>query len=148
MSTPTLTTNLQTWASNAQHNLTAATSRLTIYDYIRLVTIIGAYCLLRPYLMKLGARFQAKDHDREIDMDELTASTAKTSPNSLRGQVEVAEDSESEDEGRVSGMYWGKKARRRQRMVLRKILDEEERIRREEEEVESDREIQEFLVDS
>ncbi len=96
--------------------------------------------------MKLGARFQAKDHDREIDMDELTP--AKTSPNSLRGQVEVAEDSESEDEVRVSGMDWGKKARRRQRMVLRKILDEEERIRREEEEAESDREIQEFLVDS
>ncbi|KAI9722038.1 MAG: hypothetical protein M1812_001998 [Candelaria pacifica] len=147
MSTSTLTTNLQTWASNAHHNLTTATSRLSIYDYIRLVTIVGAYCLLRPYLMKLGARFQAKDHEREIDMDELSPS-AKISPNSLRGQVQVLDDSESEEEGRVSGMDWGKKARRRQRMVLRKILDEEERIRREEEEAEDDKEIQEFLVDA
>ncbi|KAI9703798.1 MAG: hypothetical protein M1836_007568 [Candelina mexicana] len=147
MSTSILTSHLQTWASNAHHNLITATSRLSIHDYIRLVTIIGAYCLLRPYLMKLGARFQAKDHEREIDMDQVSSS-AKISPNSLRGQVQVPEDSESEDEGRGSGMGWGKKARRRQRMVLRKILDEEERVRREEEETESDREIQEFLVDS
>lgn len=134
------------YASNVRSQVSYSYHRLSAQDYIRLIAIVGAYCLLRPYLLKLGAKFQAKDHERELDPDEM-ASAAATSVNSLRGKVHVPEDtdSESDEEGR-KGTDWGKKARRRQRRVLRGILEAEEKRRREEEEAESDKEIEEFLV--
>lgn len=135
-----------TYASNLRSQVTSSYSRLSLQDYIRLIAIVGAYCLLRPYLLKFGAKFQAKDHERELDPDEM-ASAAAVSPNSLRGKVHVPEDTDSgsEEEGR-KGTDWGKKARRRQRRVLRGILEAEEKRRREEDEAESDKEIEEFLV--
>lgn len=152
MSSPvsTLTTYIShhftTYAANIRSQVSYSYHRLGAQDYIRLIAIVGAYCLLRPYLLKLGARFQAKDHERELDPDEM-ASAEATSVNSLRGKVHVPEDtdSESDEEGR-KGTDWGKKARRRQRRVLRGILEAEEKRRREEEEAESDKEIEEFLV--
>ena len=111
-----------------------------------MIIVIGAYSLLRPYLIKRGARFQAKDHERELDPDEIS-SVAAISPNSLRGKIHVPEDtdSESEEEGRKR-TDWGKKARRRQRRVIKQLLDEDEKRRQEEEEAASDKEIEEFLV--
>lgn len=94
------------------------------------------------------------------------SSAAAVGPNTLRGQVRVVEDSSDEEEeegdgegkndgargmggkgmGKGSGVDWGKKARRRQRRLIRGILEAEEKLRREEEEADSDREIEEFLV--
>jgi hypothetical protein len=113
-------------------------------DYIRLVIIIGAYCLLRPYLLKLAGRFQAKDHEREIDANELSSGAAMN-PNSLRGQVMVPDDTDSE--GEATGAEWGKRAKKRQRQLIRKILDADEKRKLEEQEAEDDKDIAEFLVD-
>jgi len=137
---------ISTYASNFTYQLSSSFDRMTAKDYIRLIIIAGAYALARPYLLKIGGRFQAQDHEREIDPEEIAAS-AKMSANSLRGKVHVPEDtdSESEDEGR-KGTDWGKKARRRQRRVIRNILDQEERMRKENEEADSDKEIEEYLV--
>ena len=145
-STSTIKSYLTSYASNFSSNISNTFDRLTLQDYIRLIIVIGAYSLLRPYLIKLGARFQAKDHEREIDPDEIS-SVAAISPNSLRGKVHVPEDtdSESEEEGRKK-TDWGKKARRRQRKVIKQLLEEDEKRKREEEEAESDKEIEEFLV--
>ena len=145
-STSTITSHLTTYASNFSRNISNTFDRLTLQDYIRLIIVIGAYSLLRPYLIKLGARFQAKDHEREIDPDELS-SVAAVSPNSLKGKVHVPDDTDSgsEDEGRKR-TDWGTKARRRQRKVIKQLLEEDEKRRREEEEAESDKEIEEFLV--
>ena len=81
------------------------------------------------------------------------SSAAAVHLNSLRGQVSVPDDSSDEDEGegeegkrRASGLDWGKKARRRQRGLIRSILEAEERLKREAEEADSDKEIEEFLV--
>jgi hypothetical protein len=134
------------YSSNLRSQVNYTYHRLTIKDYIQLVIIVGAYGLLRPYLIKLGAKFQAKDHERELDPDEMS-SAAATSINSLRGKVHVPEDtdSESEAEGKKE-TDWGKKARRRQRKMIREILEAEEKKLRELDENESDKDIEEFLV--
>ncbi|MCJ1413368.1 hypothetical protein MMC19_007473 [Ptychographa xylographoides] len=121
--------------------------RLATPDSIRLIIIVGTYALLRPYLVKVGARFQAKDHERALDPDEMK-SKATTSPNSLRGQVDIPDDtdSESEPEGK-KGTDWGRKARRRQRKLVRNLLAADEKRRREEEEAESDKDIEEYLIE-
>ncbi len=135
------------WAGNFQHNIEDTVSQMNLRDYIRIIIIVGGYCLLRPYLLQLGGRFQAKDHDRPLDEDEMS-SAAAMSPNSLRGQVEVPEDSDTDEDGedgRSSGMDWGRKARRRQRKLLRKILEAEDQLKAEEAEADSDKDIEEFL---
>jgi len=134
------------YSSSLRSQVNYTYHRLTVKDYIQLVIIVGAYGLLRPYLIKLGAKFQAKDHERELDPDEMS-SAAATSINSLRGKVHVPEDtdSESEAEGKKE-TDWGKKARRRQRKMIREILEAEEKKLRELDENESDKDIEEFLV--
>ncbi|MCJ1241122.1 hypothetical protein MMC14_009126 [Varicellaria rhodocarpa] len=145
-----VTDRLLSYANDWQRNLSHTFSRLTLQQYLRLLIMVCAYMLLRPYLVKLGGKFQAKDHERELDPDEMRSSAA-ISPNSLRGQVEVPEDSDSEGEneprmGTGTSVSWGKKARKRQRYMIRKLVEAEEKRRAEEEEADSDQEIQEFLV--
>lgn len=149
MATTAFPENLHSWVNNFNSNVQGSFSKLSLHDWIRLVTVVGAYCLLRPYLIKLGARFQAQDHERQIDDDE-TSSGAAISPNTLRGQVQVPEDSDDDDEGvkGATGADWGKKARRRQRRVIRKILEAEEKLSAEQAEADSDKDIEEFLVKS
>ena len=114
-------------------------------DYIRLIAIVGGYCLLRPYLIKLGGKQQAKDHERALDADE-TSSPAAVSPNTLRGQVDdMPEDSDNEEEIKPgSGVNWGQGTRSKQRRTLKQILEAEER-KGAVEEADSDKEIEEFL---
>jgi hypothetical protein len=103
--------------------------------------------LLRPYLIKLGGRSQMKAHEEEAARADAEAK-AKISPNELRGKVDIPDDTDDEDEpaAEASGPDWGKKARRRQRDVIRKLLEaEEQRLRESQEELE-DKDIEEFLV--
>ena len=139
---------LQLWAGNFQRNVGEAVYNMTPEKYIRIIVMVGAYLLLRPYIMKLGSRLQTKEHEKEVDLNEMAA-PAKISPNSLRGQVEVPDDSDEEEavEGQVTGADWGKKARRRQRQMVRRILEADEKLRREQQEDEEDKDIEEFLVD-
>lgn len=136
-------------AGNFQQNAYETFSRLTPEKYIRLIVLVGAYMLLRPYIMKLGSKLQTKEHEKEVDPEEMAKAKAAISPNSLRGQVEVPDDTEDEDEeGETTGADWGKKARRRQRHMVRQLLEAEERLRREQQEDDEDKDIQEFLVDN
>ncbi|MCJ1258098.1 hypothetical protein MMC24_005928 [Lignoscripta atroalba] len=136
---------LHTYAYRFQDKVAKSVSKLTVENYIRLVVVIGGYCLLRPYLLKFGAKFQAKDHDRELDPNEMS-SAAAISPNSLRGQIQVPEDSDSEvEQGAGTATSWGRNARRRQRHMIRRIVEAEEKLKAEEAEADSDKEIAEFL---
>lgn len=101
--------------------------------------------LLRPYLLKLGARSQMKTHEQESFEAEQTAK-APISPNDLRGQVNLPEDSDEEEEGESTSADWGKKARRRQRDMIKKLLEAEERRLQESKEEEEDKDIEEYLV--
>lgn len=122
--------------------------------WIRIVAIVGAYCLLRPYLIKLGGKVQMAQHEKEAAFAEAEREAkekAKMSPNELRGHAAPSHDesdgSEAEEEGETSSADWGKKARRRQRTVIKKILNAEEKRLRELQEDDEDKDIQEFLTE-
>lgn len=139
---------LRSWGENFQRNTIDAFYSMTPEKYIRLIAIVGAYALIRPYVVKLGSRFQTKEHEKEVDPQEMEAAAA-ISPNSLRGQVQVPEDSdEDETDAQGTGADWGKKARKRQRQMVKRILDAEEKLRREQQEDDEDKDIEEFLVDT
>ncbi|BFZ63378.1 hypothetical protein YB2330_004500 [Saitoella coloradoensis] len=92
----------------------------TVYDYIRIITIIGAYCLLRPYLLKIGAKIQEKDHERAMAADEANSIAAVDNPH-LRGE-------DSEDE---APRKWGAKQRKREKervVPLREDSEDEDEV--------------------
>ncbi|KAI9750015.1 MAG: hypothetical protein M1815_002063 [Lichina confinis] len=143
---------IQPRLSDIQHNLTDTVTRLTIKDYLRLLIIVCGYALLRSYLVKLGGWFQARDHDRAIATEEAS-SEAAVSPNSLQAQVVIPDNTDDEDEHEhddrddaVKKLDWGRQARQRQRRMLRKLLEAEEKARQEAADADSDREIEEFLI--
>jgi hypothetical protein len=143
-SSNTLLDQIQTYTSRISTNLSKTASRYSLQDYIRLVVIIGAYCLLRPYLIKLGGKFQAKDHEREIDLDELSSPAAvknRRAVQAIRDQVPEDTDSEAEDE---KGADWGRGARRRQRLMVRRLLEQAEKHKDEDED---DKDIADLLED-
>lgn len=93
---------------------------------------------------------QAKAHEKDAAQTE--AEGAELSPNDLRGgkkaKVEipgVGDSSDEEEEARPGD--WGKQARVRQRKFIRQALEREEARLADEQEAESDKEIEEFLVD-
>ncbi len=140
-------------------NISNSVSSLTAQQWIRIIVVACGYMLLRPYVLKLGARQQMKQHERdEADAEER----ARVTPNEIRGFKVVApvpEDSDSDDGGSVnvggagarqhssSATDWGKKARRRQRQLVKKIMADHERLLEEQQEDDEDKDIQEFLVD-
>ncbi|KAL2023939.1 hypothetical protein VTK56DRAFT_716 [Thermocarpiscus australiensis] len=129
-------------------NLKTTLADMTPEKWIRLVIIVGTYLLLRPYLIKLGGRAQMKAHEQEAAQSEAAAK-AKISPNELRGRVNIPDDTDDEDDavaGQSSGPDWGKKARRRQRQMIKQLLEAQERKLMESREEEEDKDIEEFLV--
>ncbi|KAF2689211.1 DUF1531-domain-containing protein [Lentithecium fluviatile CBS 122367] len=144
---PSLAT-LSTWRDNFVRNTSEAFTKMQARDYIRLVVIIGAYALLRPYIMKIGARLQERQHERDA-MEELLP--ADIHPNELRTGKKFAipgvEESDSEEEGEAKPGQWGKRARVRQRKFIREKLEEEERRLREAQEEEEDKDIADLLED-
>lgn len=142
------TPTFQAWVQEMRAQAAQTTRNLTPKDYIRLLAIVGGYCLLRPYLVKFGGRFQASDHEREIHDADILPGGGKgiISPNVIRGQIpEDTDEEDEEEEGDKGVVSWGRKARRRQRGLVRKIVAAEEKRRREEDEADSDKEIEEFL---
>lgn len=138
-----LSTLLSTWAQNFQTNTRDAFQRMTPKDYLRLVVIVCAYMLLRPYIIKLGARVQAQQLEKAQREEAVEAAM---NGNDLRGLNSVpipGVDSESEEENPEDKQreQWGRKARLRQRRMIREAI-----IAREED-GESDEEIKEFLED-
>lgn len=73
---------IQTYAENFVRNLKGSFTRLKPEGWIRLIWIVGAYLLLRPYLMKLGARNQQKQHEEAKAANAPTG--AEVHPNELR----------------------------------------------------------------
>ena len=133
------------YVQSTGHNLSAAVLRLSLRDAIRLIMVIGAYTLLlRPFLTKFAEKRQADEHAKATDPNSKRL-TAAISPNALRGQIDaVLKDSDEDDakEEELTGGQWGKKARRRQRQMIREAIDAEgKRV----EEVDSDEEMADLL---
>ncbi|CAI4210334.1 unnamed protein product [Parascedosporium putredinis] len=123
----------ETWAS------------LDLHRILRLVMIIGAYLLLRPYLVKMTGASQMEQHEREDA--ETKKRAAEISPNQMRGGLRVAAEIPDADEVDTStSADWGSKARKRQREVLKKMLEVEETRLSELQEDDEDKDIEEFLI--
>lgn len=135
-------------------NLDATFKNMTPKQWIRLVIIVGAYCLLRPYILKMAGKHQEKQLEKAQQQDE--AAKAEISPNQLRGQIDIPEDSDDDEDGAAEGAGgekaqasasdWGKKARKRQRHMIKKLLDAEEKRLRDLQEDEEDKDIEQYLV--
>ncbi|KAL7625035.1 hypothetical protein AAE478_004249 [Parahypoxylon ruwenzoriense] len=124
------------------NNLSESFESMTPKQCIRLVIIVGAYMLLRPYIIKLGAKHQEKQLEKQFEQDKQ----AEISPNELRGQVDIPEDSDEEEQAETTGAEWGKKARKRQRNMIKKLLDAEEKRLQELQEDEEDKDIEQYLI--
>jgi hypothetical protein len=139
---------LRTWGNNFTRNSTAAFTNLTAKNAIQLVIVIGAYALLiRPVLVSIGARIQAKQHV-EASQEAEAEWQAKLSANNLRGVAIPGVDSDSDEDDEVKANVkvgqWGRKARVRQRNIVRRLLVEKEERGLEDE---SDEELRDLLED-
>ncbi|KAI1201131.1 DUF1531-domain-containing protein [Nemania serpens] len=125
-------------------NVNASFDSMTAQQWIRLVAIVGAYALLRPYVIKMGAKFQEKQFEKAQQLD-----AAQISPNELRGELGIPEESDDDDDneqGETTAADWGKKARKRQRNMIKQLLDAEEKRLQETLDEQEDKDIEEFLV--
>jgi len=121
-------------------NVSVTFTNMTLQQWIRLVAIVGAYALLRPYIIKWGAKHQEKQFEK--DQQEV----AEISPNQLRGELNIPEPSDDEEEkGDSTATNWGKKARTRQRKMIKQLLDAEEKRLEETFDEQEDKDIEEFL---
>lgn len=122
--------------------------------WIRIVAVVGAYCLLRPYIMKMGSKVQMAQHEKEAAATKVAEEEqARMSPNELRGYKEIPEDSDEEGEGQAAGAAaqststeWGKKARKRQRNTIKKILAAEEQRLQDLQDDDEDKDIEQYLT--
>lgn len=133
-------------------NLRKSFDGMSPEKWIRIVIVVGAYCLIRPYIMKLGAKVQMKQHEKEAaETKAAEEEQARMSPNELRGYKEIPEDSDDEDAGQTpqaqtTSTEWGKKARKRQRNTIKKILAAEEQRLQDLQDDDEDKDIEEFLT--
>ncbi|KAK8111855.1 uncharacterized protein PG998_008312 [Apiospora kogelbergensis] len=115
--------------------------------WLRVVVIVCGYLLIRPYLMQLGAKAQEKQFGKGI---EDTDNQGKISPNELRGvKEEIPDNSDDENEAttaQASATEWGKKARKRQRTMLKKMIDAEEKRLQDLQDDEEDKDIEQYLI--
>lgn len=98
-------------------------------EILRMVIILGGYLLLRPYILKMQAKFQERDHAREIDPTEESSHAAMGARRKPAGEETDDEDDDS----------WGAKLKRKQKaeaLEKAKLLEEEN---------DSDDEIAEYL---
>ncbi|EPE29948.1 hypothetical protein GLAREA_01108 [Glarea lozoyensis ATCC 20868] len=125
---------LSTMGKRLAHNTKHSLTDLSIQNYIRLVAIVGAYLLLRPYLMKAVEKTQGMHLKKEIEGVKVTPNMIREGGKKVEGEGEVKGD----DDG-----GWGGKARKRAKKV-EKMREEKMRAKEGDEE---DRDIEEFLVD-
>ena len=126
-------------------NVGGSITNMSAQQWIRLVVIVGAYALLRPYIIKLGAKHQEKQFEKAQE------EVAEISPNQLRGELGIpdARDDDEDDDAQAEATAtdWGKKARKRQRNMIKQLLDAEEKRLQETLDEQEDKDIEEFLVD-
>ncbi|RKF59286.1 putative trafficking pga2 [Erysiphe neolycopersici] len=110
---------------NLVRNVTGMWDGMGPRDYIRIVIIVGAYLLIRPYLLKFAAKIQAKEYAKHNSGKNKLSETGKITPNDLRdgGQKKV---DKTESVGITSGAGWGENARRRQKEEKTKSSKQQE----------------------
>jgi len=128
---------LQTWLQDAQRYTEENILRLPHRRTIRLLLIIGAYYLLRPWLLKL-AGLSSEFRFGKTGKNEESSSAATEALNASDRATDVSQDVDSEDGGN------GDNSMRRRQQPLQEILEGRDRPPADAE-ADSDREIEGFL---
>lgn len=130
------------FGNNAVNNVQSSVNGMSTQGWIRLVIIVGAYMLLRPYVLKMITTGAVKKMEEDDAREK--AQQAAISPNELRGRVEIPDPDEEELKADGTGTNWGSRARVRQRTFLKNMLEAEERLK---EEQDDDKDIEDLLED-
>ncbi|KAI4200486.1 MAG: hypothetical protein LQ350_003856 [Teloschistes chrysophthalmus] len=85
------------WIASIPRNTQASVQRLTLLGWARLILVVVAYLVIRPYLMRYAERAQTRNFER-IDDERSSGVT----PNSLR-EAEGASTGTSASTGSGSG---------------------------------------------
>lgn len=109
-------------------NSKGAFANMSPKQWIRLTIIVCAYLLIRPYLLKLGAKVQQSQMEKANKKSGLHPDPGTTvNANDLRGgrgKVDIpGVESDSEDGEGVTEGQWGRKARVRQRKIIKKAME-------------------------
>lgn len=135
-------------------NLKANWNNPSTLKWIRLIAIVGAYILFRPYVLKLSGKSQKDQFEKQGEEAQTQAAIAANeirNPTLAKKQKmlkEAREQMEGIEEGTGSGSGtgdWGSKARLRQRGVLKDMLEREEKRLEEVQGDDDDEDIKEFL---
>ena len=121
---------VRAYASNFWRNLTGIFDDMSNTRWIRLVAVVGAYLLLRPYLVKLGEKLSNKqDEQTTATTQTATGPKAKISPNALRGLggEEEEEEQEEKEVGEAKGVDAGKTGKARKRQQKKATQGQEEK---------------------
>lgn len=132
------------YGQNATNNIAQVFNDMTPKEWIRLVAIVGAYLLIRPYVLKHATKKNVERMEKESKERE---EQAKISPNELRGGKKAIDGDDSDDEGESSTTDWGAKARTRQRTLIKRLMKAEEERKQELQDDEDDRDIADLLED-
>ena len=106
---------------------------------IRLLIIIGVYCLIRPYILKLGGIKAQAEEEKALDEDETSDDMAATESQEASNVSAKTSNASGNDKDAT----WGEKARARQKRSVRDLVegtDEPSGV-----EADSDKEIEDFL---
>ncbi|KAF2762121.1 hypothetical protein EJ05DRAFT_473057 [Pseudovirgaria hyperparasitica] len=130
---------LSLWSYNFKTQSHDTFSRMRWEDYIRLVAVLGAYILIiRPVLVKLGARHQMRELERQEARDKNLGSSNVNDQGSQHSANSGTTGTDSAVDPAV-----------RHRQLIRKaLLEHEENLRAtREEEDDDDQDIDEFLIE-
>ena len=131
--------NIKTWLQETQIYIEENIIRLPRKSSIRLLIVIGAYCLFRPFLLKWGGVKQTTDYDKALEDDEAeedSAADESQQASSVSAKTPSARDNKSQ-------ATWGDKARQRQKRPVRELVEGNNELSGPD--AESDKEIEEFL---
>ena len=131
--------NIKTWLQDTTVYIEENVVRLPRKSSIRLLVIIGAYCLFRPYLLKWGGIKQTTNYDKALEEDEAEDSSAATESQDASDYSAKSTTANGDDQGAT----WGEKARQRQKRPVRELVEGREEVFGPD--AESDKEIEEFL---
>ncbi|KAF1943094.1 hypothetical protein EJ02DRAFT_323491, partial [Clathrospora elynae] len=76
--------NVGEWKDRLVNNSVKSWEEMTVQRWIRIIVIVGAYLLVRPYLLSAAAKKQKKQLDREAEELGLGKSDAPDA-NDFRG---------------------------------------------------------------
>ncbi|KAL9038465.1 MAG: hypothetical protein Q9214_005268, partial [Letrouitia sp. 1 TL-2023] len=106
------------WFQQIPRNTQTSVQRLGPTEWIRLIAIVIGYLIIRPYLMRLAERKQTAEYEKAAN------SHPQVTPNVRRGRGgDVGRDDEDEEAKSTASYFSSKKARKRQKQAMGKVVN-------------------------